>query len=64
MADVDREKINPPSSLTTLSMTQRTCEPASPICFPKLATPQQANLFQKLKNNQFSGKVCCKTAQN
>ncbi len=63
MADVDREKRNTPSSLTTLSMTQRTCEPASPICFPKFATTQQASLFQKLKNNQFSGKVCCETSQ-
>ncbi|MGK7884390.1 MAG: response regulator [Crocosphaera sp.] len=63
MADVDLEKRNTPSSLTTLSMTQRTCEPASPICFPKFATTQQAALFQKLKNNQFSGKVFCQTAQ-
>ncbi|NQZ64682.1 MAG: response regulator, partial [Crocosphaera sp.] len=63
MANVDQEKTKTASPSTTFSMTQGTREPPAPICFPKFATTQQATLFNKLKNNQFSGKVSCQTEQ-
>ncbi|MDJ0659072.1 MAG: response regulator [Crocosphaera sp.] len=62
MAYVNQETIKTPSPLTTLSMTQGISDPP-PVCFHNFATTQQATLFQELKNNQFSGKITCRTSQ-
>ncbi|MDJ0843747.1 response regulator [Crocosphaera sp.] len=62
MAYVNQETIKTSSPLTTLSMTQGISSP-SPVCFQNFATTQQATLFQELKNNQFSGRITCRTSQ-